>query len=71
MASDRATAASAPLVREGSADGLLLSAWSTRLVLMFTTWPLPWATICRTARCVTWKNPVRFTAAIATACSSP
>src|SRR5258705_5536778 len=62
MASERATATSAPLVREASADGTVLLAWSTRLVLMLTTWPLPWATIWQMARWVIWKNPVRFTA---------
>ena len=32
---------------------------------MLTTWPPPWATICRMARWVMWKNPARFTAVIA------
>ena len=32
---------------------------------MLTMWPLPWVTICRMARCVMWKNPVRFTAVMA------
>ena len=65
IASDRVTAASPPLVRAASADGLVLSAWSTRLVEMLTTWPPPWVTICCTARWVTWKNPARFTAVMA------
>jgi hypothetical protein len=65
IASERVTAASPPLVRAASAEGLLLSAWSTRLVLMLTTWPLPWVTICRIARWVMWKNPARFTAVTA------
>ena len=43
----------------------MLSAWSTRLVVMLTTWPLPWVTICRMARWVMWKNPARLTAVIA------
>ena len=41
IASERATAASPPLVRAASAAGVL-SAWSTRLVLTLTTCPLPW-----------------------------
>ena len=47
IASERVTAASPPLVSDASAEGRLLSAWSTRLVVMLTTWPLPCATICR------------------------
>ena len=45
IASDRVTATSPPLVRAGSAAGRWLSAWSTRLVEMFTTWPPPPLTI--------------------------
>ena len=65
IASERVTAASPPLVSDASAEGSLLSAWSTRLVVMLTTWPLPWATICPITRWVMWKNPARFTAVIA------
>ena len=65
IASERVTAARPPLVRDVSAEGDALLAWSTRLVVMLTTWPPPWATICRIARCVTWKKPARFTAVIA------
>ena len=65
IASERATAARPPFVRDASADGEPLLAWSTRLVVMLTTWPPPWTTIWRIARCVTWKKPARFTAVIA------
>ena len=65
IARDRLAATSPPFVRAGSADGLVLSAWSTRLVETFTTCPLPRSTISAIASCVMWKNPVRFTAMIA------
>ena len=64
IASERVTAANPPLVRAVSAAGLMLSAWSTRLVVMFTTWPLPCATICSITRWERWKKPARFTAVI-------
>ena len=47
IASERVTATRPPLVSAASADGRVLSAWSTRLVEMFTTCPPPWSTICR------------------------
>ena len=62
VASERVTASSPPFVSAASADGDRLSAWLTRLAVTLTTWPVPWATICRIARCVMWKNPARFTA---------
>jgi hypothetical protein len=65
IASERLTATSPPLVSAGSAEGLLLSGCSTRLVEMFTTWPLPWSTICAIASWVMRKNPLRFTVVIA------
>ena len=37
VASERVTAASPPLVSDVSADGDVLFAWSTRLVVMLTT----------------------------------
>ena len=65
MASERVTASSPPLVNDARAAGSALLAWATRLVVTLTMWPPPWSTICRMTRCVTWKNPVRFTATIA------
>ena len=65
IASERLAATSPPLVRAGSAEGRLLSAWSTREVEMLTTCPLRRATICSMASCVMWKNPARLTAVIA------
>ncbi len=62
IASERVTASGPPFVRATSAEGLSLTAWSTMLVIMLTTWPLPWVTICRMECCVMWKNPARFTA---------
>jgi hypothetical protein len=47
VASERVTTASPPLVCAASADGVVLLAWSTRLVVTLTTWPLPWLTIRR------------------------
>jgi hypothetical protein len=44
IASERATAARPPFVRDASADRDPLLAWSTRLVAMLTTWPPPWRT---------------------------
>ena len=61
IASDRVTASSPPLVRDASADGTPFTGWPTSVVVRFTTCPPPCASICRTARCVTWKNPARFT----------
>ena len=43
----------------------MLWAWSTKLVVMLTTCPPPWAAICSITRCVMWKNPARLTAVIA------
>ena len=65
IASERLAATSPPLVRAGSADGLVLSALSTRLVETFTTCPLPLATISAIASWVMRKKPVTFTAVIA------
>ena len=65
IASERVTETSPPLVRATSPAGRPLSAWSTRLVLMFTRWPLAWATIVGMTRWVMWKNPARLTAVIA------
>ncbi len=65
VASARVAAATPPLVREVSADGLALLAWSTRLVVMLTMWPLPCIAICSMARWVMWKNPARLTAVTA------
>jgi hypothetical protein len=36
MANERVTAASPPFVSDARADGLVLSGWSTRLVVMLT-----------------------------------
>jgi hypothetical protein len=52
IASERVTAASPPLVRAVRAAGDPLLAWSARLVVMLTTWPAPWMSICRIARWV-------------------
>ena len=46
IASERVTAASPPLVRAASAAGIVLTACSTRVVLMLTMWPLPCVSIC-------------------------
>jgi hypothetical protein len=46
---DVAYLASPPLVRDVSAEGDLLLAWSTRLVVMLMMCPPPWVTICRMA----------------------
>ena len=32
-------------------------AWSVKLVVIWTTWPLPCFSISATASCVIWKNP--------------
>src|SRR4051812_33667616 len=61
IASERVTASSPPLVSDASADGTPLTGWSTSVVVRLTTCPPPCASIRRTARCVTWKNPARFT----------
>src|SRR5262245_21763594 len=61
IASDRVTASSPPLVSDASADGTPLTGWFTSVVVTFTMCPPPWVSICRTARCETWKNPARLT----------
>ena len=61
IASDLVAASRPPLVRDASTDGTPLMAWSTRLVVMFTTWPPPCFTISAMARCVMWKKPARLT----------
>ena len=50
IASDLVTASSPPLVRDASADGTPFTGWPTSVVVMFTMWPPPWASIRRTAR---------------------
>jgi hypothetical protein len=42
VASERVTASRPPLVSEARAEGASLLAWSTRLAVMLTMWPLPW-----------------------------
>jgi hypothetical protein len=64
IANDRVTATNPPLVREASAEGFVLSTWSTNLVLMLTMWPAPWVSVGWMARWVMWKNPARFSAVI-------
>src|SRR5438067_7081165 len=61
IASDLVTASSPPLVRDASTDGTPFTGWPTSVVVTFTMCPPPCASICRTARCETWKNPARFT----------
>ena len=63
MASDRVTAANPPLVSDASAEGRLLRAWSTRLVVTFTMCPLPWATMVAIACWVMLKNAAQVDAA--------
>ncbi|MNH47262.1 hypothetical protein D3C79_1104150 [compost metagenome] len=41
MARDLVAALRPPLVSEAKTDGTPSMAWSTRLVVMLTTWPLP------------------------------
>src|SRR4051812_21188082 len=52
IARDRVTPSTPPFVKEVSAEGVELRAWSTRLVVMFTTWPRRWTTNWRMTRCV-------------------
>ena len=54
-------ALSPPLVSDASTDGTLELAWSTRLVVIWTTWPLPCFSISAMASCVMWKKPARLT----------
>src|SRR5260221_8431605 len=63
---ERACHRSQPALGEGSQGRRLwLSASSTRLGGMLTTWPLRWTTICRMTRRVTWENPARVVAGVA------
>ena len=55
-ASDRVAAAIPPFVSDASVEGRVPSAWSTRLVVMLTTWPPPCSTIGARTSCVMWKK---------------
>src|SRR6266550_4398409 len=50
IASDLVAALSAPFVREANTAGTLLIGWSTRLVVIVTTWPRPCLPINSRAR---------------------
>ena len=54
-------AALAPFVNAVSKAGTREFAWSVRLVVIWTTWPLPCFSISATASCVIWKKPVVLT----------
>src|SRR5471030_2491930 len=54
-----------PFVSDASTDGTPLIAWSVRLVVIVTTWPLEFFSISAIASCVIWKNPERFVAVMA------
>src|SRR4029077_12194260 len=57
IASDLVAASRPPFVREASTEGKRESAWSIRLVVIWTMWPLPRFSISAIASCVMWKNP--------------
>ena len=48
-------------MRDASTEGTADNAWSTRLVVIWTTWPPPRFSISAMASCVMWKKPARLT----------
>src|ERR1700740_40562 len=60
MASDLVAAFSPPLVSEASTAGRPLIGWSARLVVIWTIWPEPWASITLVAAWLTKKKPARL-----------
>ncbi|MNO01711.1 hypothetical protein D3C81_2219370 [compost metagenome] len=55
-----------PLVSEASTDGTPSIAWSTRLVVTLTIWPLAFFSISAIASCEIWKKPLML---VATTCA--
>ena len=66
IASDLVAPFKPPLVSEASTEGTPDLAWSTRLVVTCTIWPLRCFSISAMASCVMWKKPVRLAERIAT-----
>ena len=52
LASFTLTPAELEVVKAGLTDGTLVIGWSTRLVVIVTTWPRPWRSMISIARCV-------------------